>query len=168
MERYPYDKSGSGTRPNEAHAKDVSASQPPALDAGTQKISVFGKTLAFKGDLTAGEDLLIQGRIEGSVTHSGSHLAIGAHGDVTGDVHAQRVIVQGRLEGDVYATDSVVVEASANVRGDIYAPHVTLKEGAKFRGGIDMDPSAYQASGANRRSRPKGDPGANEVDEILS
>ncbi len=167
MERYPYNKSSNGKRPSEVHVKDAS-SPSPALDAGTQKMSVFGKTLAFKGDLTASEDLLIQGRIEGSIRHSGSHLAIGAHGDVTGDVHAQRLIVQGKLQGDVYATDSVVVEASANVRGDIYAPHVTLKEGAKFQGGIDMDPSATEASVANRRSRAKGDPGANEVDEILS
>ncbi|HVS24359.1 MAG TPA: polymer-forming cytoskeletal protein [Gammaproteobacteria bacterium] len=159
MERYPYNKNSMGTRASEvpSHALDAAA---------TQKMSVFGKTLAFKGDLTASEDLLIQGRIEGSIKHSGSHLAIGAHGDVTGDVHAQRVIVQGKLEGDVHATESVVVEASANVRGDIYAPHVTLKEGAKFKGAIDMD--AAEAAGANRRSRPQGDPGATEVDQILS
>jgi cytoskeletal protein CcmA (bactofilin family) len=158
-------------RGNEAHTKDAASH---ALDAAAaQKMSVLGKTLVFKGELKANEDLLIQGRVEGSITHSASHLAIGANGDVSADVHAQRVIVQGKLEGDVQATESVTIEVSANVRGNIYAPRVAIKDGAKFRGTIDMDfgPGAAEAptkgTGSNRRAKPKADPGASDVDEML-
>ena len=194
MERYPYGKDimhalhsqgeddtveVRSLRPSEAHPKDVLAQgatkdAPPAFDAATNpKVSVLGKTLVFKGQLTANEDLLIQGRVEGSITHSAAHLAIGAHGDVSADVHAQRLIVQGKLEGDVHATESVVVEPSANVRGNIYAPRVALKDGAKFRGSIDMDAGAGAATakgaGSNRRSKAKvADPDADNVDEMLS
>jgi len=195
MERYPYGKDivsaldrqqgeddtveVRSLRPNEVYAKDVPArgaakdAPPPALDAAAnQKMSVLGKSLVFKGQLTANEDLLIQGRVEGTITHSASHLAIGAHGDVTADVHAQRLIVQGKLEGDVHATESVVIEVSANVRGNIYAPRVALKDGAKFKGTIDMDPGAAEAqsknTGSSRRSKPKPEPDADDVDEILS
>jgi cytoskeletal protein CcmA (bactofilin family) len=190
MERYPYGNDSLNAlraqgeddtvevrtlRPNEVHAKDVKEAAAQAFDAAAnQKMSVLGKTLVFKGELTANEDLLIQGRVEGTIKHSASHLAIGAHGDVSADVRAQRVIVQGKLEGDVRATESVVVEVSANVRGNIYAPRVSLKDGAKFKGSIDMDGGAADAvpaksAGSNRRSaKPKADPGAGEVDDILS
>jgi cytoskeletal protein CcmA (bactofilin family) len=196
MERYPYGKDivnalhaqgeedtveVKALRPNEVYSKDVVAraagkdAAPSALDAAAnQKMSVLGKSLVFKGELKANEDLLIQGRVEGSITHSASHLAIGAHGDVTADVHAQRVIVQGKLEGDVHATESVVIEVSANVQGNIYAPRVAIKDGAKFRGSIDMDPGAAAApakgAGSNRRAKPKPEPepDADDVDEILS
>jgi cytoskeletal protein CcmA (bactofilin family) len=61
---------------------------------------------------------------------------------------------------------------SANVRGNIYAPRVALKDGAKFRGSIDMDSRPAEApaknAGSNRRSKPKAEPGAGAVDEILS
>jgi cytoskeletal protein CcmA (bactofilin family) len=177
MERYPYGKEVMSAlhtqgedetvevrtlRPNEVFAKDVVAqgaardAAPQGFDAAAanQKMSVLGKTLVFKGELTANEDLLIQGRVEGTITHSASHLAIGAHGDVSADVHAQRIIVQGKLEGDVHAT------------------RVALKDGAKFRGSIDMDSRPAEApaknAGSNRRSKPKAEPGAGAVDEILS
>jgi cytoskeletal protein CcmA (bactofilin family) len=191
MERYPYSRDTMSAlraqgeedtvevrtlRPNEVQAKDIAAPTPaPALEAAASaKMSVLGKTLVFKGELTANEDLLIQGRVEGTITHSASHLAIGAHGDVSADVRAQRVIVQGKLEGDVRATESVVVEVSANVRGNIYAPRVSLKDGAKFRGSIDMDTPASDAAPAKngspsrRGSKPKPDPDAGEVDDLLS
>jgi cytoskeletal protein CcmA (bactofilin family) len=191
MERYPYSKDVMSAlhsqgeddtvevrslRPNEVHSRDVvsqgAAKDAAPLDTASPKMSVLGKTLVFKGQLTANEDLLIQGRVEGSITHSAAHLAIGAHGDVSADVHAQRLIVQGKLAGDVHATESVVVEVSANVQGNIYAPRVALKDGAKFKGSIDMDAGAAAApaksAGATRRSKPKADPDADNVDEMLS
>jgi len=193
MERHPYSKDIMSAlhsqgeddtvevrslRPNEVHSRDVvpqgvaKDAAPHGLDAANPKMSVLGKTLVFKGQLTANEDLLIQGRVEGSITHSAAHLAIGAHGHVSADVHAQRLIVQGKLEGDVHATESVVVEVSANVQGNIYAPRVALKDGAKFRGSIDMDAGAAASSpknaAASRRTKPKADPGADNVDEMLS
>ena len=88
-------------------------------------MSVLGKTLVFKGELTASEDLLIQGRVEGSITHSASNLAIGTNGHVKADITGRRVIIQGKVEGDVRATESIVVEVSANVRGNLYAPRVS-------------------------------------------
>jgi cytoskeletal protein CcmA (bactofilin family) len=157
-------------RPGEAQSKDAAA---PAVEPGANaKMSVIGKTLVFKGELTANEDLLIQGRVEGTITHSANHLAIGANGDVTADVRAQRVIIQGKLEGDVRATESVTVEVSANVHGNIFAPRVSLKDGAKFKGNIDMDAGASDAaqgskSSSRRIAKPKPEPDASRVNELL-
>jgi cytoskeletal protein CcmA (bactofilin family) len=105
----------------------------------TRNLSVIGQTLKFKGDLVAEEDLLIQGSVKGTINHRSKNLTIGAHGNVTANIMAQNVIVQGKIQGEIRATESVIVEPSARVTGDIYAPRVGLKEGAKFKGSIDMD-----------------------------
>jgi cytoskeletal protein CcmA (bactofilin family) len=114
-------------------------------------LSVIGPTLKFKGDLVAEEDLLIQGSVKGTINHRAKSLTIGTHGNVTANIVAQNVIVQGTIQGEIRATESVVVEPSAHVVGDIYAPRVGLKEGAKFKGSIDMDADPT-ATGSTRRS----------------
>jgi cytoskeletal protein CcmA (bactofilin family) len=107
--------------------------------ADPEKLSVLGPTVVFKGELSADEDLLIQGQIEGSIEHNAQHLTIGSQGKVKADVYANHIMVQGEVRGDLYGKQAVIVEASARVRGNIYAPRVALKEGAKFKGSIDMD-----------------------------
>jgi cytoskeletal protein CcmA (bactofilin family) len=113
--------------------------QPASTQSPAQRLSVFGQSLAFKGNLTAEEDLLIQGRIEGSIDHNATTLTIGVHGAVKGNILANKVIIQGEVQGDVRASDAVIVEASARVHGNLIAPRIGLKDGAKFKGTIDMD-----------------------------
>ncbi len=108
---------------------------------GTGRISVLGATVRFKGELVADEDLMIQGQIEGSLKQKARYLTIGSEGMIKADINANHVIVQGEVIGDLYATEAVIVEAGARVRGDIFAPRVTLNDGAQFKGSIDMDAS---------------------------
>ena len=113
----------------------------PMQSPAQQRLSVFGQSLVFKGNLTAEEDLLIQGRVEGSIDHNATTLTIGVHGAVKGNILANKVIIQGEVQGDVRASDAVIVEASARVHGNLIAPRVGLRDGAKFKGTIDMDPA---------------------------
>ena len=183
MERFSYSRDSSARRSEEdtrarAEAVDWSsnrAAAPAAEDAAAApQLSVLGKSLVFKGELTANEDLLIQGRVDGSITHTASTLTIGAHGDVKADITARRVIVQGKLEGDIRASESVVVEVSANVRGNIVAPRVTLKDGAKFRGSIDMEMEDFSAetqriaNATDKRAKQKAESSDANVEELLA
>jgi cytoskeletal protein CcmA (bactofilin family) len=146
-----------GAAPQQTHAADDTTAQ--------QSMSVIGKTLTFRGELTANEDLMIQGHVEGSITHTASHLAIGANGDVKANIEARRVIIQGRLVGDVHASESIVIEASANVQGNMFAPKVSLKDGAKFRGHIEMENGLGGAQA--KRPKAKAEPNAAQVEELL-
>jgi cytoskeletal protein CcmA (bactofilin family) len=180
MERHRYSRDSSAWRTTEAD-RDQAGPQgqfgqdgAAHADDAAHSMSVLGKTLVFKGELTASEDLLIQGRVEGSIKHTAANLAIGTHGDVRADITGRRVIIQGKLEGDVRATESIVVETSANVHGNLYAPRVSLKDGAKFRGSVDMETGNDNAGDTQRlpnpsakRSKSKSDLTADNVDEIL-
>lgn len=116
--------------------------EPPRGDAQSNpNLSVIGKSLVFKGELTAAEDLLVQGRIKGSLKNSAPNLTVGPDGRIDADIDANGVVVQGVVRGDIRGKESVVVEPSARVRGNLFAPVIGLKEGAQFKGRIDMDAS---------------------------
>lgn len=115
--------------------------------------SVLGPTLKFKGELTANENLLIQGQVEGSIEHS-SLLTIGKEGKLKANVSAEYISVEGKVVGDLAGTASVVVNEGANVKGNIVCPKVTLRDGAVFNGKIDMtEKKQPKASSADKPAK---------------
>ena len=133
---------------------------------GKSAIPVLGKTLVFKGELSADEDLILQGRVEGSIHHTQS-LTVGVDGVVIGDTHARSIVVEGTVEGDLRATTSVLVLATAKVRGNIAAPRVGIMEGANFNGSVDMTSANAAVRGVD--SAGSGQPALSEgsVERIL-
>jgi cytoskeletal protein CcmA (bactofilin family) len=123
-------------------------------NSATDRASVLGPTLYFKGDLSAEEDLLIQGRVEGSITHT-QRLTIGLQGTVKANIRAQLIIIEGTVDGDLQAEKSVVVKETAKVCGNIVAPSVSIQEGACFRGNIDMDGRKAGQSGKQDAAQPR-------------
>src|SRR5579863_3340721 len=123
-------------------------------DSANERASVLGPTLYFKGDLTAEEDLLIQGRVEGSITHT-QRLTVGAQGTVKANIKAQLIIVEGTVDGDLHADKSVYVKDTAKVSGNIVAPSVSIQEGANFSGNIDMGRHGQQSASRPEPSRSK-------------
>lgn len=102
-----------------------------------QLVTTLGKTLFFKGALIADEDVVVLGRVEGTITHTGN-LTIGVGGAVIGDVTARTVTVKGTIEGDIEASESVAVALSGVVNGEIKAPRISIVEGAECNGVIVM------------------------------
>ena len=107
-------------------------------DTATERTSVLGPTLRFKGELHADEELLIRGTIEGSITHS-QRLTVCPEGTVKANIRAQMIAVEGTVEGDLQAEKSVKVAETAHIKGNIHAPSVAIVEGAQFNGSIEME-----------------------------
>lgn len=101
--------------------------------------AVIGPKISFKGELSGEEDLLIQGRVEGTIDLKGNHLTIGSQGVIKANVAARAITVEGTVEGDIVATEHIAIKSASHVRGNLKAERVTLEDGAKFRGSIDMD-----------------------------
>lgn len=100
--------------------------------------SLIGPTVVIKGEVTAEEDLMVMGRIEGFINHSKT-VTIHAQGTAAAEVKAQEVLVEGTVDGNVYGTKRVQIAETGNVTGNVYAPRVGVLEGASFKGAIDMD-----------------------------
>jgi cytoskeletal protein CcmA (bactofilin family) len=107
-------------------------------DTASERMSILPPTMRFKGELSADEDLLIQGSVEGTIRHS-QRVTIGNEGKIKADITANIIKVEGTVQGDLRAARSVYVDASGNLRGNIHAPSVCLVEGSNFNGSIDME-----------------------------
>ena len=142
--------------------------QATAPTPGTQRsVAVLGPTLRFKGELSAEEDFILQGRIEGSINHTQS-VTIGTEGVVQGNIHARVVTVDGSVEGDLHGTESVVINATGRVSGNVFAPRVGIVDGALFNGRIDMGARQASATRPSQSTEPAGVPlSAEETERML-
>jgi len=111
--------------------KDMPRVQP-------ENLSVFGSTLIFKGELSADEEILIQGKVEGTIAHHKKNLIVGKEGRVRALIHAGSVTVEGRVDGDIHGDVFVRLAEGAEVNGDIFCPRVSMDAGARFNGTMYM------------------------------
>lgn len=103
--------------------------------------AVIGSTITIKGNISGEENLLIEGEVEGTVDLKGKDLTIGEAGRVRANVTAKVIKIEGEVHGDMSGKEKVVISKTGKVHGNITAPRVTLEDGAKFKGKIDMDPT---------------------------
>ena len=133
--------------PRRAHRPPHS---PPHCQIATSPCS--GPTLRFKGELSADEDFILQGRLEGSINHTQS-VTIGTEGVVQGNIHARVVVVDGlgrrrpaRQRVRRRQCDRAASPATFSLRAS------ALVDGALFNGRIDM--GARQATAARPPTVP--------------
>jgi len=131
------------------------ADRPPR---GPREAAVIGPSITIRGDVTGDEDLTIQGRIEGTVTLKQHNVSVGPEGKVDASIHGRSVTVEGEVKGDLRGEEQVVLKRTSRVQGNIQAPRVTVEDGARFRGGIDMGeptPAGAERPPAARREPAK-------------
>ena len=100
-------------------------------------MATIGKTIQIRGDVTGAEDLVIEGEVEGTVKVLEHQVVIASGGAVRGDLHVASVQINGRLKGNVFATERVELGESAAGEGNIAAPRVAMADGGTFNGSID-------------------------------
>jgi len=118
--------------------ESVRKNRDNAADRGDPVVSIIGESLHFKGELSAGEDLIVEGTVEGTIDQGSCCLTLKPNGKIIADVNATKIFIEGTVEGDLHATVSVTVRESGVVTGNIVAPSVALTEGATFNGSIEM------------------------------
>lgn len=117
----------------------------PTRGAPVERATI-GKSITIRGEVTGDEDLLIQGRIDGSVNLKQHAVTVGREGHVKADIFGRVITVEGQVEGNLTAEEQVVLRGSGALQGNITAPRVVLEDGARFRGGVDMGESLKAGS----------------------
>jgi len=98
----------------------------------------ISKSVAIKGEVSCDEDLYIDGQVEGKIDPKGYRLTIGPNGRVKANITARAVVVQGRLEGNIHASDRVDLKQSATVVGDIVTQRISIDEGVTLKGSVNV------------------------------
>jgi len=146
----------------EAGLNDLSASQANQASQARQpqpsgRAAVIGPRIKINGDVSGEENLVIEGTIKGSVNLKQYRVDVGPSGEVHADIQAKVVKIDGTVKGDIEASEMATISRTGNVQGNIKAPRMTLEDGAKFKGSIDMDPgeTAPRAKAAPAKAEPK-------------
>ncbi|MDR1787487.1 MAG: polymer-forming cytoskeletal protein [Treponema sp.] len=95
--------------------------------------TILSQDIDFSGTLNFEKPFLIRGRVSGNIDARGL-LVIDEGAVVEADVKASRVIVRGKVKGDVTAEEKVEIMASGKVRGNVHAPEVSMEPGCAFNG----------------------------------
>jgi cytoskeletal protein CcmA (bactofilin family) len=102
----------------------------------------IGKTVVICGEVKGSEDLIVDGRVEGTVTLLDSRLTIGPNANGAADLSAKDILVMGHVQGKIVATGRVELRAGCQVDGDVRALRLAVEDNAVFRGKVDLTQGA--------------------------
>jgi cytoskeletal protein CcmA (bactofilin family) len=114
----------------------------------------IGNSIVIRGEVSGGEDLTIEGQVEGKIELRQNILTIGPNAKIKAQVFAKTVIVQGEVHGNVTAAERVDIRDNGSVDGDLSAPRVAIADGAHFRGSIDMQRTGAKTAEPKAEHKP--------------
>ena len=99
--------------------------------------TLIGRSANVQGDVEFAGGLHVDGRITGDVRATAglpASLSISEHGVVEGSVEAQNVVLNGRINGDIFGSERVVLGAKARVQGNVHYGEIEMALGAQIVG----------------------------------
>ena len=99
--------------------------------------TLIGSATRIEGRMVVNKSIRLDGTIEGSIESSNENqvtVAIGHTGLVHGDVRAHRVLVNGQVDGNIYAREKCELLETSKVKGDIHYGLLGIEHGAEILG----------------------------------
>ena len=110
--------------------------------------TLIGPQVTLHGDLVFSGGLYVEGRIHGRViAEQGTRavLTLAEQGRIEGEVQVPVVVINGELQGDVFASERVELAPKARVVGNVHYQVVEMRAGATLTGRLihaDAEPAA--------------------------
>ena len=100
--------------------------------------TLLGKGSEFDGKLTFEGQVRIDGKFNGQINTKDT-LVIGEGAKVTAEINAGTVIVNGVVEGNIRASQTVELHQPGRVKGSIECPALSIDRGVIFEGTCKME-----------------------------
>ena len=98
------------------------------------KTSIIAAGALLVGDLSVKGAVQLDGRLQGNLIAEEGLVRVSTGGLVEGEIHAQHVILDGEVTGDVHASEHVELGAGARLRGNLYYGLMEMAMGAQVEG----------------------------------
>ena len=116
--------------------------------------TVIGKSVTVKGEISAKEDMYMDGIVEGTISLPDSRLTVGPNGRVVADLQAHDVVIYGKVDGNIRAAGRLELRDSAVLKGDIVAERLSIEENASMKGRVELTEAASGRRPASEVSTP--------------
>ncbi len=156
--------SKSGTASGSTSAASSSAGSPASSGGGFGNLTAFiDQGSEFEGKLSFKDTVRIDGSFTGEIT-SDNTLIVGESGEIRASIRSVCVVISGLVEGNIEASEQIVLHKTARVTGDVVAPSLVVEQGAQLNGNVRMGakPAASAASVASAKG------GANNGQESVA
>jgi cytoskeletal protein CcmA (bactofilin family) len=110
--------------------------RPQSVESLVTDVTHIGKSIVIKGDVSGGGNVYLDGELEGSVELLDGALTVGSEGRIRANLQARSIVVQGRVDGNLYGLERAELKKSATVVGDIYTPRIAVEDGAFLEGSV--------------------------------
>jgi len=117
-----------------------------SIGSNTSTINTLVEGTQVQGEITAQNDLRIDGNITGTIRCEGK-LIIGISGRIDGTVNCQNAVIEGKFKGEMNVTEVLDVRETASVQGEIKTSKLLVQNGASFNGNCDMGTRLKNISG---------------------
>jgi cytoskeletal protein CcmA (bactofilin family) len=91
----------------------------------------------IQGNMKFTDGLRIDGSVHGDIRANEDHpslLVVSESALVQGEIHADHVIINGRVNGPVYASELLELQPKANIEGDVHYKALEMHQGAVISG----------------------------------
>ena len=105
--------------------------------------TLIGRNTEIVGDVAFSGGLHVDGRVNGNVvatTDTNAVVSISEHGEVEGEVRVPHVLVNGKVLGDVYASDRLELAPNARVADNVFYNLIEMAAGAEVNGKLVHQP----------------------------
>jgi cytoskeletal protein CcmA (bactofilin family) len=134
----------------------------------TKDTTYLGKNLKITGNISGEGSLIILGTFEGEFDIKGQiKFAQGAR--IKGNVKATSVSINGNVEGTILASERILLDTTAAMKGRLVTPKISIQDGAVFDGELQMSSKSEQAPRApapEPKTAPKETPKTPPISEI--
>lgn len=100
-------------------------------------VTILTKGCSFNGKLHCKGSTRIAGDVEGQILSEGL-LVVEEGAQIDADIHAEEVVIHGRVKGSIFSKGRVALAPTCYIEGNIVSPALVIAEGAHFVGSCDM------------------------------
>lgn len=104
----------------------------------SQISTLIGSGTELHGDVHFRDGLHIDGVVKGNVIANGdnSMLTMSEQGRIEGEVRVHNLVLNGKVDGDVYASQHIELAPAARVNGNVYYNLIEMAMGAEVNGNL--------------------------------
>ena len=122
--------------PREAPPPVAAPPEPaePQRSADAANSSRMGQSIKFTGEIHSGEDFLVDGSVEGSISVPKHSVVIGPKSNVKATIEAKSILIHGQVKGKINASERVELAKTGRFEGDLVTRRLKIQDGAVFVG----------------------------------
>jgi cytoskeletal protein CcmA (bactofilin family) len=134
-------------------ASNANTYAPVKSSSAPMEQATIGRSLVIKGEISGGESLFVDGRIEGTVNIPEHRVTVGRNGVVTADVNAREVVIMGKVQGNIICSDRLDIRSEGSVTGDVVVQRISVEDGAILKGSVQVQ-AAPEPKGKQNQQKP--------------